>query len=170
MKVSATKLDGVLLIEPPTIFEDHRGRYIEFYNRELYQKNGISQTFLQDDFSISTRHVLKGFHGDAHTWKLVGCPYGKFYFVVVNWDEKSAQYRQWEAFNLSDTNNLQVLVPPKFGSAHLVLSETAVFHYKQTSYYDRKSQFTISWNNPELGVWWPVKDPITSFRDRGFND
>lgn len=170
MKVSNTTLEGVLLIEPPTLFEDFRGRYIEFYNRDLYKKNGIEQVFLQDDFSISTRHVLKGFHGDKNTWKLVGCPFGKFYFVVVNWDETSSQYKKWEAFTLSQTNNLQVLVPPNFGSAHLILSDEAVFHYKQTTYYDRNSQFTIAWNDPKLGVWWPIKDPITSLRDRGVSD
>ena len=169
LKVIGTNLDGVLLIEPAPVFEDFRGRYVEFYNRKLYADNGVPQEFVQDDFSICARHVLKGLHGDDHTWKLIGCPFGKFYLVVVNWDEASSQYRKWESFTLSDTNNLQVLVPPKFVSAHLILSEIGIFHYKQTSYYDRKSQFTIAWNHPELGIWWPIKDPITSVRDQGFN-
>jgi dTDP-4-dehydrorhamnose 3,5-epimerase len=85
--------------------------------------------------------------------------------MVVNWDETCPQYRQWEAFTLSDENRLQVLIPPKFGNGHVVLSEVAIFHYKQSSYYNRAGQFTILWNDPDLNLWWPVKNPILSRRD-----
>jgi dTDP-4-dehydrorhamnose 3,5-epimerase len=87
--------------------------------------------------------------------------------VVVNWDERSPQYRQWESFVLSDQNRLQVLIPPRFGNGHLVLSDTAIFHYKQSTYYNRAGQFTVLWNDPALGIWWPVGDPILSRRDAG---
>ncbi|MEA2990480.1 MAG: dTDP-4-dehydrorhamnose 3,5-epimerase [Alphaproteobacteria bacterium] len=167
MKVSKAKLDGVLVIEPPTQFEDYRGEYVEIYNDALYRAAGVSFDFVQDDISVSSQHVLRGIHGDARTAKLVSCLHGKFYLVVVNWDERSPQYRQWEAFTLSDKNRLQVLVPPKFGNGHLVLSEIAIFHYKQSTQYDRASQFTLAWNDPALGIWWPHKDPIVSQRDEG---
>lgn len=162
---SHTKLDGVLLITPPTIHEDYRGEYVETYNEKLYKEAGIDVHFVQDDISISTKHVLRGIHGDAETWKLVSCLYGRIWLVVVNWDEKSSQYRQWEGFTLSDKNHLQVLVPPKFGNGHLVMSDWAMFSYKQSSYYNPLGQFTIRWNDPRLGIWWPVRTPIMSQRD-----
>ena len=167
MEVLPTKLDSVLLIKPPTIFEDFRGQYIETYNKKLYYSSGIPIEFVQDDISISTHHVLRGIHGDNKTWKLVSCLQGSFYLVVVNNDPDSPQYRQWTSFTLSDVNRLQVLIPPKFGNGHLVMSEQAIFHYKQTTEYDRASQFTLIWNDPALKVWWPVQNPIVSERDQG---
>lgn len=167
MEVEKTHLEGVLLIKPPTVFEDFRGTYVEIYNEVLYKEVGIAVDFIQDDISTSTRHVLRGIHGDTETWKLVSCIYGKFYLVVVNWDENSKQYGQWESFVLSDRNRQQVLIPPKFGNGHLVLSEEAIFHYKQSSYYNRPGQFTILWNDPKLNIWWPIKQPIVSQRDEG---
>jgi dTDP-4-dehydrorhamnose 3,5-epimerase len=167
MKVQKTPLDRVLLITPPTIFEDFRGAYIETYNEELYNAAGISVKFVQDDVSISKKHVLRGIHGDSTTWKLVSCLHGEFMLVVVNWDEASNEYRKWTSFILSEENRLQVLVPPKFGNGHLVLSDKAIFHYKQNTYYNRPGQFTIPWNDPTLGISWPIADPIVSQRDAG---
>lgn len=167
LEIRTTSLDGVLVIEPPTRFEDFRGEYVETYNRALYAAAGIDVPFVQDDISVSTRGVLRGLHGDDVTWKLISCLEGRFYLVVVNWDERSPQYRRWEAFTLSERNRLQVLVPPRFGNGHLVLSDEAIFHYKQSTYYDRARQFTIAWDDPELGIWWPARDPIVSLRDAG---
>jgi len=170
MEVAKTKLDGVLLIKPPTIFEDFRGTYVETYNEKLYTEAGIRVKFVQDDISVSSQNVLRGIHGDAETWKLVSCLYGKFYLVVVNWDDTSPQFGKWESFVLSDQNRLQVLVPPKFGNGHLVLSKLAIFHYKQSTYYNRAGQFTILWNDPKLNIRWPSKNPILSKRDEGGED
>jgi dTDP-4-dehydrorhamnose 3,5-epimerase len=167
VKVEKTKLDGVLQITPPTLFEDWRGEYVETYNEQLYREQGIEVQFVQDDISVSDRHVLRGLHGDAITWKLISCLYGKFYLVVVNNDPESPQYRQWASFVLSDANRKQVLIPPKFGNGHLVLSDKAIFHYKQNTYYDRAGQFTLLWNDPELNLWWPVPNPLVSRRDAG---
>ncbi len=164
-----TKLQGVLLVKPPTIFEDFRGSYVETYNEQLYAEAGINVRFVQDDISTSTRHVLRGIHGDGETWKLISCLHGKFYLVVVNWDKDSPQFGQWDSFVLSDQSRLQVLVPPKFGNGHLVLSDQAIFHYKQSTYYNRPGQFTLLWNDPKLGIWWPVKDPLVSRRDQGID-
>ena len=159
-----SKLDGVLIIKP-LVFEDHRGEYVETYNEKIFKENGIDIKFVQDDFSISTKNVLRGIHGDLKTWKLVSCPYGKFYLIVVNHDEKTEQYKKWTSFVLSDKNRWMVLIPPKFGNGHLVLSNTALFHYKQSTYYNPKNQFTIKWNDPDIKFWWPIKDPILSKRD-----
>ncbi len=168
--VSNTKLDGVRLITPPTIFEDFRGTYVEIYNQALYAEAGVTVKFVQDDISTSSRHVLRGIHGDAETWKLISCLYGKFYLVVVNWDKDSAQFGQWESFVLSEQNRQQVLVPANFGNGHVVLSDQAIFHYKQSSTYNRAGQFTLQWNEPKLNIWWPIKNPILSRRDQGLDE
>jgi dTDP-4-dehydrorhamnose 3,5-epimerase len=165
MKVTDTNLQGVKLITPPTIFEDFRGTYIETYNKTIYNDHGVDIDFVQDDISTSTKHVLRGIHGDASTWKLVSCHFGKFYLVVINNDPDSKQFRQWQGFTLSDKNNLQVLIPPKFGNGHVVLSDVAIFHYKQNTEYCREGQFTLRWDDPMLGIWWPIKRPILSLRD-----
>jgi dTDP-4-dehydrorhamnose 3,5-epimerase len=167
LEIRETPLEGVLLITPPTIFEDFRGCYVEIYNETLYRDAGIAVDFKQDDISVSSRHVLRGIHGDQETWKLVSCLSGRFYLVVVNWDESSPQFGAWTSFVLSEFNWQQVLIPPKFGNGHVVLSDKAVFHYKQSTYYDRSGQFTILWNDPKLNIWWPVKNPILSRRDEG---
>jgi dTDP-4-dehydrorhamnose 3,5-epimerase len=164
MKVQKAKLEGVLLLQPD-VFEDHRGDYVETYNERLYKESGVDVTFVQDDISVSSKHVLRGIHGDATTWKLISCFYGKFYLVVVNCNKGSAHFGRWQSFVLSDRNRQQVLVPPMFGNAHLILSDLAIFHYKQSTYYDRPGQFTYSWDDPSFKIWWPVKSPILSMRD-----
>lgn len=165
--VETTSLTGVKLIHPSTNFEDFRGSYVEVYNRELFLNAGINEDFIQDDISTSSKYVLRGIHGDQETAKLVSCLYGSFYLIVVNQDKDSPEFGKWESFTLSDKNRLQVLIPPKFGNGHLVLSDTAIFHYKQTTNYNRASQFTILWNDPKFNFWWPVKYPILSRRDEG---
>jgi dTDP-4-dehydrorhamnose 3,5-epimerase len=162
-----TPLDGVLVVEPLTVFEDFRGQYVELYNEPAYKAAGISYDFIQDDISVSRQHVLRGIHGDRKTAKLVSCLHGAFYLVVINNIPDSPQYRQWTAITLSDRNREQVLVPPGFGNGHVVLTESAMFHYKQTTTYDRSSQFTLLWNDPELKIWWPIPNPIISQRDGG---
>lgn len=164
MKIEKTNLDGVLVLKLDA-FEDHRGQYVELYNEMNYQGNGIDIKFVQDDISISTHNVLRGIHGDQDTWKLISCLFGKFYLVVVNCDKESESFGKWQSFVLSDTNRQQVLVPPKYGNGHLVLSDQAIFHYKQNTYYNPSGQFTYLWNDPNLNIWWPVKNPILSIRD-----
>lgn len=167
LQVTQTKLDGVLVIKPPTIFEDHRGSYVELYNQKLYQEAGIRAKFVQDDISTSKKGTLRGIHGDRETWKLISCLYGKLYLVVLDADPTSPRFAQWESFILSDRNRLPVLVPPKYGNGHLVLSARAVFHYKQSAYYNRAKQFTILWNDPRFKIVWGIEKPILSKRDQG---
>ena len=164
LHITKTSLDGVLVIRP-YVFEDHRGEFVETYNERIYRESGIDVRFLQDDISISTQNVLRGIHGDGQTTKLLSCLHGKLYFVVVNCDTESPSFGKWESFILSDVTRLQVLVPPKYGNGYLVLSDKAVFHYKQSTYYNRAGQFTYTWDDPRLKIWWPVKDPILSVRD-----
>jgi dTDP-4-dehydrorhamnose 3,5-epimerase len=167
LNIQKSPLDGVLVIEPLTVFEDFRGQYVELYNGPEYRAAGIAYDFLQDDISLSRQHVLRGIHGDRRTAKLVTCLHGAFYLVVVNNIEGSPQYRKWTSFTLSDKNRQQVLIPPGFGNGHVVLTESAIFHYKQNATYERSSQFTILWNDPQLNIWWPIRSPIISARDEG---
>ncbi len=164
MRIEDTKLEGVKIVQLDE-FEDHRGTFVELFNEKEYQKLGIDTRFIQDDISTSRRNVLRGLHGDDGTCKLISCLFGEIYYLVVNNDPESAQYRQWISFTLSDRNRKQVFIPPKFGNGHLVMSEVAVFHYKQSAYYNPTGQFTIKWNDPDYNFWWPVKDPILSQRD-----
>jgi len=164
MKVTKTDLQGVLLIELD-VFRDFRGEYAETYNKGLYAKNGIDVEFIQDDISVSVKNVLRGIHGDNLTWKLISCLHGEFYLAVLNYDAASGDFGKWQSFLLSEKNRLQVLVPPKYGNGHLVLSEKAIFHYKQSTYYDPKKQFAVKWNDPRFNISWPIQDPILSKRD-----
>ena len=166
LNIVETDLRGVRLITPPTVFEDFRGYYVETYNEEIYKAAGVEVNFKQDDISVSRKHVLRGIHGNRDTWKLVSCLYGTFYLVVVNNDPESPQYLRWQGFTLSDVNRHQVLIPPKFGNGHLVMTDIAIFHYKQNTNYDRNSQFTLKWNDPNLKIFWPIRENlILSERD-----
>lgn len=162
------KLPNVFIIHPK-VFEDHRGEYLEIYNKKEYTevlKPCVGKlTFVEDDISIATNHVLKGIHGDNQTWKLISCLYGRFYLVIINYDKRSAHYGKWTSFVLSDVNRMQILVPPKYGNGHLCITEKSIFHYKQTAYYDLKKQFSIKWNDERFKIWWPIKNPILSIRD-----
>jgi dTDP-4-dehydrorhamnose 3,5-epimerase len=171
MEVQETKLKNVLLIKP-YVFEDFRGEYLETYtekgySEEIKKHTGQDIRFIQDNFSTSIKDVIRGFHGDPATWKLISCDVGRIYVVIVNCDESSPEFGKWASFNLSDKNRMQLLVPPMHGTAHLVMSDWAMFRYKQSTYYDPKvlKQFTYKWNEPKFNVWWPIKNPILSERD-----
>lgn len=160
-----TALPGVLLIKPD-VFEDFRGQYVEIYNEGLYRQLGVEPKFVQDDISVSARHVLRGLHGDHETWKLVSCLQGRFYLVVLNYDRLSPDFGRWQGFTLSENNRHQVLIPPKHANGHLVLSEQAIFHYKQSTVYQgAEKQFTVAWNDPQFNIYWPLGNPILSRRD-----
>ena len=91
--------------------------------------------------------------------------FGEFYLVVLNYDDETSQYGEWTSFYLSGDKFEQVLIPPKFGNGHLVLSEKTIFHYKQSTYYNPEAQFTVQWNDPKYNIFWPVTNPILSKRD-----
>ena len=174
MKVEKTSLDGVLLIKPELVADgkgefstDARGFFVETYNELKYKDLGVDIHFVEDDISISNKDVLRGIHGNGVTWKLVSCIYGKLFFVVVNCDKESPAFGKWESFDLNDENHWCVLVPPMHGNAYLVLSDKAIFQYKQSSYYDQKTQFAYKWDDSAFNIHWPIENPILSPRDAG---
>ena len=164
LTIKNTNLEGVKLIIQEPSFADHRGTYREIYNEKIYSDLGVA--FLQDDISISHKYVLRGIHGDCGTWKLISCLKGKFYLVVVNCDIGHKQFGKWESFVLSNDNCQQVLVPPRFGNGHYILSDETIFHYKQSTYYGDFKQFTVKWDDPFFDILWPASTPILSERDK----
>lgn len=164
MIIEKTSLTGVLLIKPD-IFEDFRGNYTETYNEKAYKEAGITVDFIQDDFSTTYKGVLRGMHGDNKTAKLVQCAYGRIYQVVLNCNPESEQFGKWESFILTQDNRHQVYIPPMFGNGFYVLSEIAIYHYKQTTYYGEAKQFTYKWNDVRFNIKWPDVNPILSTRD-----
>jgi dTDP-4-dehydrorhamnose 3,5-epimerase len=170
MEVHTTSLPGVLLIRPDIHNRDLRGNNATIYNLNDYRANGIPIDFVEDKISASHGDVLRGIHCDLTTWKLVSCLYGLIYFVVVNCDDLSPEFGRWQGFTLDDENLEQVLVPPEYGNAHLVLSARAVFHYKWSDYYHPERQIHYAWDDSRFNIPWPTRHPILSERDKQPSD
>ena len=164
INVEKTDLEGVFLIKP-FVHEDDRGNFYETYNEKEYILAGLSAKFVQDDISKSVKGVLKGMHGDSGTYKLVQCVYGSVYAVILNCNKDSADFGKWQSFILSDENKFQLYIPPLYGNGYFVLSDFAVYSYKQSTYYGDYKQFTYKWNDDRFGIKWPSKVSIISERD-----
>lgn len=165
MKFIQTKLKKVQIIEYSS-FSDTRGSFTEIYNKEFFNKNGNKVKFLTDSFSYSSKHVLRGLHGDFQTWKLITCVKGSIYLVVVNNINYGKEYKRWINLELSKEFNTSLLVPPGYGVGYFVRSKEAIVHYKQSTLYDRKKQFSIKWDDNNFEFKWPTKKPILSERDK----
>ena len=156
-------INGVVVREQDA-FTDYRG---DLYT--VWKDDDFDLNFNHDKVSTSRKHVLRGIHGDNKSWKLVTCLYGEIYFVIVDNRESSDTFLQWEWMMLTDRNRKQVLIPPGVGNGFLVMSHRSVFHYKwsyEGEYPDVDQQFTIKWNDPIVGVDWPIDNPILSKRDK----
>ncbi|MDO8509365.1 MAG: dTDP-4-dehydrorhamnose 3,5-epimerase family protein [Nanoarchaeota archaeon] len=164
MKVSETNLKGVVLIDLES-FEDHRGEYLSIHDVSKYKDFGIDLSFLQDSVIFSKKNVLRGIHGDEKTWKLISCLKGEIYQVVINCDKTSDNFGKWTSFYLSDKKRQQILIPPKHGNAFLILSDDAIYNYKQSTNYEPQHQFSYRWDDPLFSIKWPVTNPILSKRD-----
>ena len=167
MKIKKSPKLGLLQIFPKSLHKDRRGNYIESYNHKYYKKI-INLNFVEDDFSLNKKMVFKGIHGDNRTWKLVSCVYGKCEAIIINFNKNSNKFGHWEKFILSPKNYFQILIPPSYGNSFLVLSDYAVYHYKQTHYYEgQKKQFTINYKDPFFGIKLSKnKNLILSKRDK----
>lgn len=167
MKVIKTKLEGAIIIEPK-VFGDHRGFFMETYQKERYQEAGIPLEFVQDNHSRSTRGVLRGLHFQKTKpqGKLVRVVSGEVFDVAVDIRKDSPTYGQWEGVLLSEDNKRQFYVPPGFAHGFVVLSETADFEYKCTDYYDPSDEGSLLWNDPDLAIEWPIEDVQLSEKDQ----
>ncbi len=169
MKVIATELDGVFIIEPQ-VFGDRRGFFLESFQKQRYAQAGIDADFVQDNISFSVRHTLRGLHyqyprGQA---KLVQALRGEIFDVAVDIRRGSPTFGQWTGVTLSEQNCRQIYIPQGFAHGFCVLSETVLFMYKCSDYYAPEDEGGICWNDPQLGIHWPVETPILSDRDQAY--
>jgi dTDP-4-dehydrorhamnose 3,5-epimerase len=158
----------VILIEPK-VFSDKRGFFAEIYKYSDFTGMGIKEYFVQDNYSKSSRGVLRGLHFQKNPHaqgKLVQCIKGKIFDVAVDIRKGSPTFRQWVSVELSEENNLILYVPSAFAHGFVVLSEVANVIYKCTREYSPEDDCGIVWNDPDLGIHWPVKDPILSEKDK----
>lgn len=162
-----TPLPGVLLIEPK-VFGDARGFFLETFQEERYQQAGITLPFVQDNHSRSARGVLRGLHYQLHhpQGKLVRVAQGEIFDVALDIRQGSPTFGQWFGSVLNDTNHHQMYVPPGFAHGFCVLSEVADFLYKCTDYYHPEDEGGILWNDPGIGIDWPIAAPLLSAKDR----
>lgn len=161
-----TGLDGLALIEPQ-VFGDDRGFFVETFSREAWRELGVEADFVQHNHSRSSKGTLRGLHfqtspGQA---KLLRCPRGKIFDVAVDLRRDSPTFGQWEGYVLDDEKHHQLYVPVGFAHGFCVLSEVADVTYLVSSLYDPDTEAGILWNDPEVGVEWPVDDPLLSKRD-----
>jgi|TARA_B100000749_G_C18211461_1_gene376202 dTDP-4-dehydrorhamnose 3,5-epimerase len=165
MQVSKTPIDGLLTIEPK-IFADPRGMFYEVYSESRYEEHGIS-CFVQDNHSISKKGVVRGLHYQVNPGqnKLVRVTRGEIFDVAVDIRKQSPTYGKWWGLSLSETNNFQLYIPIGFAHGFCVLSELAEVLYKCSDYYSPENERGILWNDPDLAIDWPVKDPILSEKD-----
>ena len=166
MKVIETKLRGVLIIQPK-VFGDHRGFFKETYQTERYQEAGISLPFVQDNHSRSAKGVLRGLHlqKSRPQGKLVSCSRGAVYDVAVDVDPRSATFGEYVGIELTEDNHTQFWIPPGYAHGFCVLSEVADFQYKCTDLYFPEDEGGLLWNDPEVGVEWPISNPQLSEKD-----
>lgn len=166
MNVSPCALEGPLVIDPK-VFGDARGFFVESWNKERYRQAGIAGEFVQDNFSFSCRHTLRGMHAQNPRCqgKLVSVWQGEVWDVVVDLRRSSPTFGRWYGLTLSAENKRQFWVPPGFAHGFVVTSETALFHYKCTELYSPKDEVGFLWNDPAVGIPWPTTTPILSPRD-----
>jgi len=168
MNVQTTSLSGVLLLEP-RVFPDARGFFLESYNRRAFAEAGITCEFVQDNHSKSARGTLRGLHFQRPPRaqdKLVRVVAGTVYDVVVDLRRGSPTFGRWEGFTLGADNFRMLFVPGGFAHGFCVLSDTAEMCYKCSDFYAPDLQGGIPWNDPDVGIAWPLADPILSERDR----
>ncbi len=167
MRVTETKLPGVLILEPQ-VFGDERGFFMETYEAKRYAKVGIEAPFVQDNLSFSQRGVLRGLHfQNPHgQGKLVSVLQGEVFDVAVDIRLGSATFGQWTGSTLSSENKRQFWVPPGFAHGFCVTSETALFSYKCTDFYAPEHEGSIRWNDPQINISWPVQEPQLSDKDQ----
>jgi len=167
MEVYDGTLPGVRVIEPD-VYADDRGAFLETWNARDYGKHGLDVTFVQDNLSRSRRHVLRGLHfqNPRPQGKLVSVLRGEVFDVIVDVRAESETFGEWEGTVLSAENARQLYVPEGFAHGFVVTGDEALFHYKCTDFYHPESEDVIRWNDPALGIDWPVEQPVLSDRDR----
>jgi dTDP-4-dehydrorhamnose 3,5-epimerase len=168
MRVVRTEFDGIVIIEPD-FFQDHRGFFFESYSKRRFAAHGLEYDFVQDNHSRSSRGVLRGLHYQnmaAPQFRLVRCTVGEIWDVAVDLRVGSPTFGKWFGVSLTAENKRQVLMAPEFAHGFVVLSDVAEVQYKCTGFHNPSAEASIAWNDPDVRIAWPIKDPILSDRDR----
>jgi dTDP-4-dehydrorhamnose 3,5-epimerase len=168
MKVQQTELPGVLIVEPDR-FGDARGFFQEIWHEKRYSEAGVPGPFVQDNMSLSAHGVLRGLHfqNPNGQGKLVYVLQGEVFDVAVDIRAGSPTFGRWMGAMLSADNGLQLYIPPGFAHGFCVTSPSALFAYKCTDFYNPRTEGTIRWDDPAIGIDWPVADPGVSAKDAG---
>jgi dTDP-4-dehydrorhamnose 3,5-epimerase len=168
VNVHPTALPGVLLLEP-RVFRDARGHFLESWRQDRYHAAGLPERFVQDNLSRSVRGVVRGLHlQNPHAQgKLVSVLFGEVFDVAVDVRAGSPSFGRWVGETLSAENARQLYVPEGFAHGFMVTSPEAVFLYKCTRAYSPEDELTVRWDDPDLGIAWPLRDAILADRDRG---
>jgi dTDP-4-dehydrorhamnose 3,5-epimerase len=166
MTVSETSLPGVRLFEPD-VYTDARGSFMEAWNARDYGRHGLHVTFVQDNLSRSRGGVLRGLHfqNPRPQGKLISVLAGEVYDVIVDVQADSDTFGEWEGRVLSAETAQQLYVPEGYAHGFVVTSDEALFHYKCTDFYHPEADRSVRWDDPHLGIDWPVTDPVLSDKD-----
>lgn len=169
MKITKTKLDGVVIIEPD-VFGDNRGFFMESWNKKTMSELGLDYDFVQDNHSKSTvKGTLRGIHfqkGDKAQAKLVRCIKGAVLDIAVDLRKNSPTFKQWVKVELSAENKKQLLIPRGFGHGFVTLTDDVEFLYKADNYYAPEAEVGVRWDDPDIGVVWNIQNPILSEKDK----
>jgi dTDP-4-dehydrorhamnose 3,5-epimerase len=167
MNVIETRLPGVLVLEP-RVLRDERGCFAEMWHRDRYAALGIPDAFAQDNISLSRRRVLRGLHFQVEPrtqGKLVSVLQGEVWDVAVDLRSGSSTFGEWVGVELAGENLRQMWIPAGFAHGFVVTGESALFSYRCTEVYSPGHERGLRWNDPEIGIEWPVQDPIVSRKD-----
>jgi len=169
MEFVPLELAGIVLVKPD-VYRDARGFFLETYHAGKYREHGIPDGFVQDNHSFSVHGTLRGLHAQLRhpQGKLVRAIVGEIFDVAVDARPDSPTFGRWVSAVLSSENHHQLYVPPGFVHGFVVLSETAHVQYKCTDFYQKDDEIGVLWNDPDLGIDWPIADPLLNDRDRSF--
>lgn len=168
MKFIETPIQGLWIIEP-RIFKDERGFFMETYHQEMFREHGITETFVQQNHSRSKRGVLRGLHYQTAPFeqgKLVSVVHGEVFDVAVDLRPGSKTFGNWFGLNLSSENHKFMYIPPGFAHGFCALTDEVDFLYSCTSVYSLENESGVVWNDPNIGIAWPIRDPIVSLKDQ----
>jgi dTDP-4-dehydrorhamnose 3,5-epimerase len=166
MEIIKTSIPEVIVFVPP-VFSDSRGYFLETYQQQKYKAAGIPKPFVQDNQSYSTKNVLRGLHFQLRhpQGKLVRVIHGTVFDVAIDMRKNSPTFGKWHGEILSAENKRQMYVPENFAHGFCVLSDSAEFVYKCTDFYVPGDEVGLIWNDPQVGVKWPIEQPILSEKD-----
>ena len=168
MELVKTSIDGLLIIRPD-VFKDERGYFFESYNKERFAKAGLNMDFVQDNESKSDKGVLRGLHFQKPPYaqgKLVRVIKGSVMDVAVDLRKDSPTYGKWESVVLTEENKLQFWIPEGFAHGFVALEDNTIFNYKCTNVYNKESEGSILWNDPDININWNIDNPTLSEKDK----